>query len=706
MQTTRSGPLSPPPGAAALVDEATLTGQGDLLPALRDGLGALDEALAARFRAGEDVEMLVQARAWGVERLLLHAWERCLGATDGLALVAVGAEGLSTATLKKTLGALLKNREDLEQVLPPGLEPGDGPRPGDGYEAAGIVLLGSSASVHDDLPWLHELTAWLRPLLDGSRELPVLGVCFGHQLIAHMGGAEVGNLRRDGSKESGARETRVEGWSLLPGRHDVRVVVSHREEVKTIPAGYRVVARRTGVPLDGLEHERLPVSTFQFHPEARDEFATHAGIFGHEIDERVERDGTEFDRYIFVTSVDDDLDGLEDFRRLSAVVRWTPPNGFQRSVEQSTLVTPFSRPRQPLIRTDVTYSGGSVDITGLSRPGAVAESSQWAGSVAQERESFTAGVLAWGIPRMRDLPWRRSRDPWEILVSEVMLQQTRLEVVLPYWHRWMGRFPSLARLAAASEQEVLHLWQGLGYPRRARNLHATAARVTAEHGGSIPDDLEALLALPGIGPYTARAVLAFAFERDVAVVDTNIARVLDAGETDGRVDVDAGELAAVAQPLVGDRGQMVDRAHRAHGLAHDAGIGHVAAHDVAARGRLRSGAGEQPHVVAAGQRIEESGRQRVLVGAPERRRPGDRRSQTVGGRSAVVEVKFDTRTTPIPSSSMNVKIVAIAITGLVVVAAGAFWFMGGDDPPFRSQFAGRAARLPRQPGCASSRARR
>lgn len=133
-------------------------------------------------------------------------------------------------------------------------------------------------------------------------------------------------------------------------------------------------------------------------------------------------------------------------------------------------------------------------------------------------------VLEWGLPRLRDLPWRHTRDPWAVLVSEVMLQQTQVARVIPKWHDLLGRYPSPERFAAAPLGDVLRLWQGLGYPRRARNLHATAAAVAAR--GSFPDTLDDLLALPGIGPYTARAVLAFAFERDVAVVDTNIARVL------------------------------------------------------------------------------------------------------------------------------------------------------------------------------------
>lgn len=136
---------------------------------------------------------------------------------------------------------------------------------------------------------------------------------------------------------------------------------------------------------------------------------------------------------------------------------------------------------------------------------------------------FTGSVLAWGLPRLRDLPWRRTRDPWAVLVSEVMLQQTQVARVVPRWEAFLGRFPTAAACAAAPLGDVLREWQGLGYPRRARNLHATARQVTDL--GGFPTDLAGLLALPGIGPYTARAVMAFAFELDAAVVDTNIARV-------------------------------------------------------------------------------------------------------------------------------------------------------------------------------------
>ncbi len=135
-------------------------------------------------------------------------------------------------------------------------------------------------------------------------------------------------------------------------------------------------------------------------------------------------------------------------------------------------------------------------------------------------------LLTWGLPRLRDLPWRRSRDPWEILVSEVMLQQTQTGRVIPKWLAFLEAFPTPAACAAASLGDVLRLWQGLGYPRRARSLHTAASVITDELGGVFPSTLPELLRLPGVGPYTARAVLAFAFEIDVAIVDTNVARVL------------------------------------------------------------------------------------------------------------------------------------------------------------------------------------
>jgi A/G-specific adenine glycosylase len=138
-------------------------------------------------------------------------------------------------------------------------------------------------------------------------------------------------------------------------------------------------------------------------------------------------------------------------------------------------------------------------------------------------DGFADAVLAWGVPQLRDLPWRSTRDPWAVVVSELMLQQTQVARVLPKYLAFIVQFPTAASCAAASLGDVLRLWQGLGYPRRARNLYLLAQSVSAV--GAFPDTLEGLQQLPGVGPYTARAVLAFAFERDVAVVDTNIARV-------------------------------------------------------------------------------------------------------------------------------------------------------------------------------------
>jgi A/G-specific adenine glycosylase len=135
-------------------------------------------------------------------------------------------------------------------------------------------------------------------------------------------------------------------------------------------------------------------------------------------------------------------------------------------------------------------------------------------------------LLAWFEEHRRDLPWRRTRDPWAVLVSEVMLQQTQAARVIPKWHAFLERFPDPAACAAAPAGDVIAAWAGLGYNRRGLALHRCAQAVVAEHGGRLPDDLPALLALPGIGPYTARAVLAFAYEREVAVLDTHVARIV------------------------------------------------------------------------------------------------------------------------------------------------------------------------------------
>ncbi len=139
---------------------------------------------------------------------------------------------------------------------------------------------------------------------------------------------------------------------------------------------------------------------------------------------------------------------------------------------------------------------------------------------------ITDDLLAWGLPRLREFPWRATRDPWHVLVSEVMLQQTNVGRVQARFERFVAIAPDPAACAVAPLSDLLVEWQGMGYPRRCRNIQEAARAIVERHGGVVPRDLESLMALPGIGPYTARAILAFAFGDDAAVVDTNVARVL------------------------------------------------------------------------------------------------------------------------------------------------------------------------------------
>ncbi len=135
-------------------------------------------------------------------------------------------------------------------------------------------------------------------------------------------------------------------------------------------------------------------------------------------------------------------------------------------------------------------------------------------------------LLRWYDGAARDLPWRRTRDPYAIWVSEVMLQQTRVDTVIPYYDRFLDRFPSPRALAEADEDTVLSHWSGLGYYRRARLLHAGAREVVARYGGEVPEDADARRALPGIGRYTAGAIGSIAFDKEEPVVDGNVTRVL------------------------------------------------------------------------------------------------------------------------------------------------------------------------------------
>lgn len=169
--------------------------------------------------------------------------------------------------------------------------------------------------------------------------------------------------------------------------------------------------------------------------------------------------------------------------------------------------------------------------------------------VAVDKKEFGKRLQAWFQRHGRDLPWRRTQDPYAVLVSEMMLQQTTVAAVVPYFERWMARFPDVGALASAEESEVLALWQGLGYYRRARHLHAAAAKI-AEVGG-FPADYPRLRALPGVGDYTAQAVRAFAFDEAVAVLDANVIRLV-ARLFDIRTPVDSARgLAEVRECLHG-----------------------------------------------------------------------------------------------------------------------------------------------------------
>ncbi len=167
-------------------------------------------------------------------------------------------------------------------------------------------------------------------------------------------------------------------------------------------------------------------------------------------------------------------------------------------------------------------------------------------------------LLGWFLAARRELPWRGPfpRDPYAVLVSEVILQQTQVSRGEPAWRAFMARFPSFAALAAASPAEVLRAWAGLGYNRRALALHQTARAVMERHGGRLPEDTASLRALPGIGPYTARAIQAIAFGRAVGPMDTNVRRVLGrvvaghGSHWDRGREVPLARLQAVADALV------------------------------------------------------------------------------------------------------------------------------------------------------------
>src|SRR3954454_17473074 len=156
------------------------------------------------------------------------------------------------------------------------------------------------------------------------------------------------------------------------------------------------------------------------------------------------------------------------------------------------------------------------------------------------RRRFRQRLLTWYRRHGRDLPWRKTADPYHILVSEIMLQQTQVDRVLPKYHEWLDKYPSLEALASAPEEDVTQTWRPLGYNIRPRRLHAIARESVARYGGSLPSDEATLRSFKGIGEYTAGAVMSFAFGRRAAILDTNVARVLF------RVFVGRGDLQAHA----------------------------------------------------------------------------------------------------------------------------------------------------------------
>ena len=172
--------------------------------------------------------------------------------------------------------------------------------------------------------------------------------------------------------------------------------------------------------------------------------------------------------------------------------------------------------------------------------------------------SLAESLLAWWDAEHADLPWRRTGDPYAIWVAEVMLQQTQIGTVIPYFERWLARFPTVGALAAASSDEVLKQWEGLGYYSRARNLHAAARVIVSEHGGQLPGTVKELIRLPGIGRYTAGAIASIAFGLPAPVLDGNIIRVLtrfydidqdvSRSETRNRLWLLAGEIVPADRP--------------------------------------------------------------------------------------------------------------------------------------------------------------
>lgn len=183
----------------------------------------------------------------------------------------------------------------------------------------------------------------------------------------------------------------------------------------------------------------------------------------------------------------------------------------------------------------------------------------------EARLRYSEPLLAWYRTSRRDLPWRRSRNPYHIWVSEIMLQQTRVETVIPYFNRFMELFPTVEALADAPEEQVLKAWEGLGYYSRARNLQAAAREVREQHGGIVPDTKEGISGLRGVGPYTAGAILSIAYNKPEPAVDGNVMRVLsryflleeDIAKPSTRVGIEKLAQALIPEGAAGDFNQAL-----------------------------------------------------------------------------------------------------------------------------------------------------
>ena len=178
-------------------------------------------------------------------------------------------------------------------------------------------------------------------------------------------------------------------------------------------------------------------------------------------------------------------------------------------------------------------------------------------SAASDRRDFARRLTSWFARAARDLPWRRTRDLYAIWVSEVMLQQTQVATVIPYYERFLARFPTVAELAAADEQDVLRLWEGLGYYRRARQMHAAAKAIVHQHKGEFPSAYEAVRALPGVGRYTAGAILSIGLDARLPILEANTIRVLSRlAAFEGDVGSTAGQkyLWSLAEAVLPSRG--------------------------------------------------------------------------------------------------------------------------------------------------------